>query len=67
MLTFTRPLGTEDRMVDEVEQVALAMFDAWNKVDGNVIIGWEDQPPIYKELVRKLARAAILRVRELDK
>ncbi len=62
--TATPPLP---EIKDEIEEVALAMFDAWNKHDGNVVIGWEDQPPVYKELVRKLARAAIDKTRELSK
>ncbi len=53
-------------MSDEVEAVALAMFEAENLIDGNEIIGWEDQPPIYKERVRAMARAAIRRLRILD-
>ena len=53
----------EDRMIDEVEEVALAMFVAENEIDGNEIIGWEDQPPIYKDRMRAMARAAILQIR----
>lgn len=52
-------------MIDETEEVALAMFEAENKIDGNEIIGWEDQPPIYKDRIRAMARAAILKVRVL--
>jgi hypothetical protein len=52
-------------MNDENEAVAIAMFEAENKIDGNVIIGWEDQPPVYKERMLAMARAAILKMRVL--